>query len=133
MKLKRRQKECRLTDRALAERAGTSTATVHRAKKGKVSRYAVMEQIATALDCKVSDIDEFHPALRERVFREAERRGAPTEVLGKAEEMFEVGLPPDRETLQFGAYSLLKDTISYLDRTGRGDLVDQAIRERRQG
>lgn len=133
MKLKRRQKERRLTDRALAERAGTSTATVHRAKRGKVSRYAVMEQIATALDCKVSDIDEFHPALRERVFREAERQGAPPEVMDEAERVFEIGLPPSRETLQFGAYSLLKDAMAYLDRTGRGDLVDRAIHERERG
>jgi hypothetical protein len=133
MKLEQRQKELRLTDRALAKESGVSTATIYRAKKGQVSRYGPMEEIASALDCRVADIDEFHPALRERVFREAERRGAPAEVLGKAEEMFEVGLPPDRETLQFGAYSLLRDTMAYLDDTDRGDLVDRAIRERRQG
>ena len=133
MKLGRRQKELRLTDRALRDKAGVSTATIHRAKRGEASRFGPMEQIAVALECEVRDIDEFHPALRERVFREAEKQGAPPEVLGKAEEMFEIGLPPSRETLQFEAYSLLKDTMAYLDGTGRGDLVDRAIRERRQG
>ncbi len=130
MKLKQRQEELRLTDRALAKNSGVSTATVHRAKKGEVSRYGPMEQIAAALNCEVADIDEFHPALRERVFREARKQGAPPEVLDEAERVFEVGLPPSREALQLGAYSLLKDTISYLDRTGAGELVDRAISER---
>ena len=130
MKLKRRQEELRLTERALAERAGTSTATVHRAKKGKVSRYAVMEQIAAALDCEVEDIDEFHPALRERVLRDARKQGAPPEVLEEADQVFELGLPPSRETMQFAAYSLLRDAMDYLDRTGAGELVDRAINER---
>jgi DNA-binding Xre family transcriptional regulator len=131
MKLKQRQKERFLTDRALAEEAGVSTATVYRAKKCEVSRPAVMEQIASALECKVTDIDEFHPALRERVCREAEDEGAPPEVLDQAEEVFEIGLPPSQETIQGEAYFLLKGTMDYLDRAGRRDLVDQAIRERR--
>ncbi len=131
MKLERRQRELRLTDRALAERAGVSTATIHRAKKAEVRRYGAMEQIAAALECAVTDVDEFHPALRERVFREAKKQGAPLEVLDQADQEFHLGLPPSREALQFGAYTLLADIVDYLDRTGRADLVDQAIRERR--
>ncbi len=132
MELKRRQKERGLTDRDLAEEAGVSTATVYRAKKGKVSRYSVMKQMAGALKCEVTDIDEFHPALRERVFREARKQGAPPEVLDQADQVFEVGIPPSRESLQLGAYSLLKDTMAYLDRAGATDLVNRAINERKR-
>ncbi len=130
MKLEQRQKERRLTDRALAERAGVSTATIHRAKKAEVRRYGVMEQIAAALECAVTDVDEFHPALRERVFREAKKQGAPLEVLDQADQEFHLGLPPSREALHFGAYTLLADIVGYLDWVGRADLVDKAIRER---
>ena len=130
MKLGIRQKEFRLTDRALADRAGVSTATIHRAKRGGASRFGPMEQIAAALECEVRDIDEFHPALRERVFREARKQGAPPEVLDQADQEFNVGLPPTRETMQLGAYTMLTDAIAYLDRTGAADLVDKAIRER---
>jgi DNA-binding Xre family transcriptional regulator len=141
MKLQRRQRELRLTDRALAKRAGVSTATIHRAKKAGeshpnakisgVSRYGPMEQIAAALECEVRDIDEFHPALRERVFREARKQGVPPEVLDQADQEFHLGLPPTPEALQFGAYTLLADIVDYLDRVGWGDLVDKAFRERR--
>jgi DNA-binding Xre family transcriptional regulator len=132
MKLEQRQRELRLTDRVLAERAGVSTATLHRAKRGGASRFGPMEQIAAALECEVRDIDEFHSALRERVIREARRQGAPDEALDEAEHLFEVGAPPDRETMQLGAYTMLTDAIAYLERTGRADLVDRAIRERKQ-
>ena len=131
MKLKQRQAELRLTDRELKKKAGVSSATVHRAKNGKVSRYGPMEQIASALECQVADIDEFHPALRERVFREAVKQGAPSEVLDQADQVFWSGIPPTQETLQQGAYYLLRDTIGYLDQAGRADLVDRAIRERK--
>lgn len=133
MKLKQRQSELLLTDRALAELADVSTATVYRAKKGKASRYSVMKRIASALKCEVGDIEEFHPALRKRVFREARKQGAPPEVLDQADQVFEVGIPPSRETLQREAYSLLKDTIAYLDRTGGETLVERAVEERRRG
>ncbi len=131
MKLGRRQRELGLTDRALRDKAGVSTATLWRAKRSEVSRRGPMEQIAAALKCEVRDIDEFHPALRERVFREARTQGVPPEVMDEAEHLFEVGAPPDLETLQFGAFSLLADAIAYLDRTGGANLVDRAIRERR--
>jgi DNA-binding Xre family transcriptional regulator len=131
MKLEQRQRELRLTDRALAERAGVSTATLHRAKKAEVRRYGVMEQIAAALECAVTDVDEFHPALRERVFREAKKQGAPLDVLDQADQEFHLGLPPSQKALQFAAYTLLADIVDYLDRVGRADLVDKAIRERR--
>ena len=132
MKVVQRQRELRLTDRALAERAGVSTATIHRAKRGEASRFGPMEQIAAALECKVRDIDEFHPALRERVFREARKQDVPLEVLDKADQVFEIGVPPTRESMQLDAYALLADIMAYLDRVGRGDLVDRAIRERRR-
>ena len=136
MKLEQRQRERRLTDRALAEKAGVSTGTIYRAKKAKVTRYGPMEQIAAALECQVGDINEFHPALRERVFREAEKQGAPPQVIDEADQMdelFSLRLPPDKEFVQMAAYSLLRNTIAYLDRSGRPDLVDRAIRERKRG
>jgi hypothetical protein len=114
------------------EEARVSSATIYRAKKGKVRRYAPMEQIAAALKCEVRDIDEFHPALRERVFREARKQGVPPEVLDQADQVFEVGVPPTRESMQLEAYTLLANIVDYLDRTGRPDLVDRAIRERRR-
>jgi DNA-binding Xre family transcriptional regulator len=131
MKLERRQRELRLTDRALAKKSGVSTATLHRAKKAEVRRFGAMEQIAAALECAVTDIHEFHPALRERVFREARKEGVPLDVLDQADQEFNLGLPPSREVLEFGAYTLLANIVDYLDWIGRGDLVDKAIRERR--
>jgi transcriptional regulator with XRE-family HTH domain len=133
MKLKRRQKECGLNDRALAEKAGVSTATIYRAKKADVSRYRPMEQMAGALGCEVWDIDEFRDALRERVYREAEKRGAPPQVIAEADQMAETFtvVVPDEGDVQQGAYRVLRDAIAYLDRTGRGDLVDKAIRGRK--
>lgn len=132
MKLERRQKECGLNDRAFAKKAGVSTATIYRAKKSKVSRYGPMEQMAAALGFEVWDIDEFRDVLREKVYREAENRGAPPQVVDEADQiakMFKV-VVPDEEFVQQGAYRLLRSAIAYLDRTGRGDLVDKAIRGR---
>ncbi len=132
MKLERRQRERGLTDRDLAKRMGGSTATVYRAKKGKVRRYGVMEQMAGALECGVWDIDEFRDALREKVYREAEKRGAPPLVIDETEQMGELFTieVTDEGTVQWAAHKLLRDVIAYLDRTGREDLVDEAIRER---
>jgi fructoselysine-6-P-deglycase FrlB-like protein len=132
MKLERRQKECGLSDRALAKKAGVSTATIYRAKNVKVSRHGPMEQMATALGFEVWDIDEFRDALREKVYREAENQGAPPQVIDEAEqmaEMFTIDVP-DEGTVQHAAYRLMGDIIAYLDRSGRTDLVDRAIRER---
>lgn len=135
MKLEQRQKECMLTDRALAKRAGVSTATIYRAKKAEVSRYGPMEQIASALKCEIWDIDEFRDALREKVYREAERQGAPPEVIGEAEQMEEMFtiVVPDEGTVQQGAFRLVRDAVAYLDRSGRADLVERAMQERERG
>jgi hypothetical protein len=133
MKLEQRQKELMLTDRALAKRAGVSTATIYRAKKSEVSRYGPMEQMAGALKCQVWDIDEFRDALREKVYRDAENQGAPPQVIDEAEQMAEMFtiVVPDESTIQQGAFRLVRDAIAYLDRTGRDDLVDKAIRGRK--
>ena len=134
MKIRKRQVELRLTDLALAKEADVSTATVHRAKKGQVSRWSPMERIAKALELEVADVDEFRAALRERVFREARRSGAPDEVLDEAanlEEVFEVPVM-DLEMVEHGAYTLIRRAMTYLDRSGRADLVDKAIKERKQ-
>jgi transcriptional regulator with XRE-family HTH domain len=136
MRLKERQAELRLTDRELAKAANVARSTVYRAKTGEVSRYSVMEQIASTLKFDVVDIEEFRDALRERVFREAEKQGAPPQVIDEADQMdelFNIRLPPDKEFVQMAAYSLLQNTIAYLDRSGRGDLVDRALRERKRG
>ena len=86
-----------------------------------------------ALGCEVWDIDEFRDALRERVYREAEKRGAPPQVIAEADLMAETFtvVVPDEGDVQQGAYRVLRDAIAYLDRTGRGDLVDKAIRGRK--
>ena len=136
MRLKERQAELRLTDRELAKAANVARSTVYRGKTGKVSRYSVMEQIASTLECDVVDIEEFRDALRERVFREAEKQGAPPQVIDEADQMdelFNIRLPPDEEFVQMAAYSLLRNTLAYLDRSGRADLVDRAMRERKRG
>lgn len=134
MRIATRKIERGLTDRDIAKAAGVSTATVDRAKKGRVRRRSVMEQIASALELDVWDVDEFRPALRERVFREAGRRGAPEEVLDEAanlEEVFEVPVM-DLEMVELGAYTLIRQAMTYLDRSGRSDLVDRAIEERKR-
>jgi transcriptional regulator with XRE-family HTH domain len=132
MKFERRQRERGLTDRALAERIGGSTATVYRAKKGKVSRYSVMEEMSGALGCEVWDIDEFRDALLKKVYRDAEMLGAPPQVIDEADQMAEMFniVVPDDSTVQQAAFRLLRDAIAYLDRSGRTDLIDRAIRER---
>ena len=134
MKIAKRQAELMLTDRALEEKSGVARSTIHRAKNGGTSRRDPMERIAKALDLEVADVDEFRPALRERVFREAQRRGAPEEVLDEAanlEEVFEVPVM-DLEMVEHGAYTLIRQAMTYLDRSGRADLVDKAIEERKR-
>jgi transcriptional regulator with XRE-family HTH domain len=134
MKLVRRQRELGFTDRGLAKAAGVSTATVYRAKRGKVSRWAQMEQLAEALEVQVRDIEEFHDAIRRRALAEAERLGAPPEVEAWADGLLGAGYEPmDREAVQEAAYSLLRDTMRFLDRAGRSDLVDKAIRDYEKG
>jgi len=133
MRLKQRQVELGLTDRDLAEAAKVARSTVYRAKTGKVSRYSVMGQMAGSLECEVWDIDEFRNALREKVYREAEKQGAPSQVIDEAEQMAEMFTitVPDKGTVQQAAFRLLRDVIAYLDRSGRTDLIDRAVRERR--
>ncbi|MDP9486104.1 MAG: helix-turn-helix transcriptional regulator [Actinomycetota bacterium] len=134
MEIRKRQAEQRLTDFALAKAAEVSTATVYRAKKGLVSRWSPMGRIAKALELEVEDVDEFRAALRERVFREARRRGAPEEVTDEAaslQEVFEVAVM-DPGLVEHGAYTLIRQAMSYLDRSGRSDLVDKAIAQRKR-
>jgi len=141
MRIAMRQKELRITERALMEKSGVSRATIYRAKRpeqtGGVKRRGPMEQLAKALKLEIVDIDEFRPALRERMFREAERRGAPQEVRDEVEQMQEVFKvdSPDEKIVVLGAYALVRKAVAYLDRIGRADLVDKTIekRNRRRG
>lgn len=134
MKLEKRQAEKKLTDRVLAEKAGISTATVYRAKKGKVKRYGPMQQIAEALDVEVEDVDEFREVLFARMYRAAMARGAPDVAIEEAEnlqEVFEIEYP-DPRIVEAGALRAIVQAMDYLDRKGRSALVDKAIRERQQ-
>lgn len=135
MKLEKRQTEKVLTDRALAEKAGVSTATVYRAKRGGgVKRWSVMEQIASALDLKVEDIDEFREALFARMYRAEMARGAPDVAIEEAEhlrELFEIKYPGE-ELVEAGALRAITQAMDYLDRRGRSDLVNKAIQERQE-
>jgi transcriptional regulator with XRE-family HTH domain len=131
MRLKQRQVELGLTDHDLAKAAKVARSTVYRAKTGKVSRYSVMEEISGALGFEVWDIDEFRDVLREKVYRDAEKVGAPPQVIDEADQMAEMFTitVPDEGTVQQAAFRLLRDVIAYLDRSGRTDLIDRAIRE----
>ena len=132
MRLKRIQGTRGLTDRALAKAADVARCTVYRAKTGQVSRPYVMGRIAGALGCEVWDIDEFRDALLKEVYRDAEKVGAPPQVIDEADqmaEMFNIAVS-DEGTVQQAAYRLMGDIIAYLDRSGRTDLIDRAIRER---
>lgn len=132
MRIARRQAELGLTDRALEAKAGVSRATIHRGKNGGIKRRGPMEQIASALELGVADVDEFRATLRDHIFREARRRGAPEEVLDEAaslQEVFEVEVM-EPELVEHGAYTLIRQAMSYLDRSSRSDLVDKAIARR---
>jgi transcriptional regulator with XRE-family HTH domain len=138
MKLERWQKQRKLTDLELARKAGVSTATIYRVKtkkeekKAKKPHYGPMDQMAAALECDVWDIDEFRDVLREKVYRDAEKVGAPPQVIDEADqmaEMFNIAVS-DEGTVQQAAYRLMGDIIAYLDRSGRTDLIDRAFRER---
>lgn len=65
---------------------------------------------------------------------EAEKQGAPVAEVEVWTEGVLTGdyVPMDREAVQHGAYRLLCDTIAYLDRAGRSDLVEKAIRDREE-
>ena len=135
MKLEKRQAEKLLTDRALAKKAGVSTATIHRAKRGDgETRPDSMEKIAAALDIEVEDVDQFREAMFARMYRTAMARGAPDVAIEEAEhlqELFEVKYPGE-ELVKAGALRGIVQAMDYLDRRGRSDLVNKAIQERQQ-
>jgi transcriptional regulator with XRE-family HTH domain len=117
-----------LTDRELAERAGSSTRTVWLIKQGHLpSRESVMRRLAEALGVEVEDIDEFLEARRQRVLKSARKRGVPEEVL---DEVFEVRLPDDN-VIKKAALRSVRDTMRYLIENGAGGEVDRVYRELR--
>src|SRR5215211_7812959 len=83
-----------LTDRELAERAGSSTRTVWRIKQGLLpTRESVMRRLAESLGVEVEEIDEFVEARRHRAMQSAMKRGVPEEVFD--DWVFEVQFPDD--------------------------------------
>lgn len=134
MKLERRRSEMGLTDRELRDKAGVSSATIYRAKRGEVKRRSVMEPIASALELEVENVDEFREALFARMYQAAMARGAPDVAIEEAEnlqEVFEIEYP-DPRVVEAGALRAIVQAMDYLDRKGRSALVDKAIRERQQ-
>ena len=65
MELTRLQGLAQMTDRELSKKAGVSTGTLYRAKRGEVKRRATMEKIAGALGVEVEDVTQFRDALDE--------------------------------------------------------------------
>jgi transcriptional regulator with XRE-family HTH domain len=117
-----------LTDRELADRAGSSTRTVWRIKQGHLPRReSAMRRLAGALGVEVDDIDEFVSARNERVLDEARKRGAPEEVL---DEVIEVTIPDDR-VIRRAALRSLRDTMRYLVEQGEIEGVDRIYNEER--
>src|ERR687898_1167780 len=115
-----------LTDRELAERAGSSTRTVWRIKQGHLpTRESVMRRLAEALGVEVEDIVEFVSAREERVLNEARKRGVPEEVL---DEVIEITYPPDK-VIRRAALRSLRDTMRYLVEEGEVEEVDRVYRE----
>jgi transcriptional regulator with XRE-family HTH domain len=118
-----------LTDRELAERAGSSTRTVWRIKQGhSPSREGVMRRLAEALGVEVEDIEEFVAAREERVLNEARKRGVPEEVL---DEVIEITFPPEN-VIRRAALRSLRDTMRYLVEQGEVEAVDQIYKEVRR-
>jgi|SRR5215211_2456327 len=122
-----------LTDRELAERAGSSTRTVWLIKQGYLpKREGAMRRLAEALGVGVEDIDEFRAARNERALRAAGKRGAPEEVLDQAAmagEVYEVDL--NDNVIRRAALRSVRDTIRYLIENGAGEEVDKVYRELR--
>jgi transcriptional regulator with XRE-family HTH domain len=126
MKFAEAQARTGLTDRELAERAGSSTRTVWRIKQGQLpSREGAMRRLAEALGVEVGDIDEFVEARKERVLNEARKRGAPEEVL---DEVIEITFPPDN-VIRRAALRSLRDTMRYLVEQGEVEAVDRIYEE----
>jgi transcriptional regulator with XRE-family HTH domain len=121
-----------LTDRELAERAGSSTRTVWRIKQGHLpTRESVMRRLAEALGVEVDDIDEFREAKRERVHNAAVRQGLPPEYLVDVEareELFEIQYP-DEKFIRQSALSSWRQLMEYLISSGPLEDVDRVYRE----
>jgi transcriptional regulator with XRE-family HTH domain len=130
MKFAEAQARTGLTDRELADRAGSSTRTVWRIKQGYLpSRDSAMRRLAGALGVEVDDIDEFRDAKRERVLKEARKRGAPEEVLDEV--FFDVTFPDDK-VIRRAALRSLRDTMRYLIEQGEVEGVDRVYEEVRR-
>jgi transcriptional regulator with XRE-family HTH domain len=133
MRFAEAQAKSGLTDRELAERAGSSTRTVWRIKQGHLPRReGAMRRLAEALDVEIHQIDEFRAARNERALRAAGRRGAPEEVLDQAAmagEVVEVEL--DDTVIRRAALRSVRDTMRYLIESGAGEEVDKVYRELR--
>jgi|SRR5215211_2669629 len=123
-----------LTDRELAERAGSSTRTVWLIKQGYLpKREGAMRRLAEALGVGIHQIDEFRAARNERVLKEAGKRGAPDEVLDQAAaagEDFEVEL--DDNVIRRAALRSVRDTMRYLIENGAAEELDRVYREVRE-
>jgi transcriptional regulator with XRE-family HTH domain len=123
-----------LTDRELAERAGSSTRTVWRIKQGHLpTRESVMRRLAEALGVEVNDIDEFREAKRERVHNAAVRQGLPPEHLAELEveeEVYEIQFP-DEKFIRQSALTYLRSLLGYLFSSGPPEDVDRIYRDER--
>jgi transcriptional regulator with XRE-family HTH domain len=121
-----------LTDRELADRAGSSTRTVWRIKQGHLpTREGAMRRLAEALGVEVDDIDEFREAKRTRAHKAAVRQGFPREFLGDLEtqeEVFEIQFP-DEKFIRHSALGSFRKLTEYLVRSGPLEDVDQIYRE----
>src|SRR5688500_3782405 len=110
-----------LTDRELAERAGSSTRTVWRIKQGHLpTRESVMRRLAEVMGVEVNEINEFREAKRERAHNAAVRQGLPPEYLAELEtqeEVFEIQFPDERFIRQ-SALSYLRQLMEYLVHSG---------------
>lgn len=127
MKFAEAQARTGLTDRELAERAGSSTRTVWRIKQGQLpSREGAMRRLAEVLGVEVEDIDEFVEARKERILNEARKRGAPEEVLDEV--FFDVTFPDDK-VIRRAALRSLRDTMRYLIEQGEVERVDRIYEE----
>jgi transcriptional regulator with XRE-family HTH domain len=117
-----------LTDRELAERAGSSTRTVWRIKQGHLpTRESVMRRLAGALGVEVEGIDEFVSAKEKRVLNEARKQGVPEEVW---DGVIDITFPPDH-VIRRAALRSMYDTMRYLVEQGEVEEVDRVYRELR--
>ena len=132
MKFAEAQARSGLTDRELAERAGSSTRTVWRIKQGHLpSRDSAMRRLAGALGVEVDGIDEFREAKRERVHKAAVRKGLPPEYLADVETreaLFEIKYS-DEEVIRQSALFSWRQLMEYLIRSGPLEDVDRVYRE----